>query len=154
MPHIITQSCCSDGSCVYACPVNCIHPSPDEPGFDLAARMFGSGLGVTEDPATGSAAAALIGLLYMLARDDVERVLDDLAIRDPREVGIIEHPTYWRFSLLGLAALAALALQSDTWKYVSQWAGDPGGEYMPPIMSSWPAPLLMNCIAERGTGRI
>ena len=33
MPHVITQSCCNDGSCVYACPVNCIHPSPDEPGF-------------------------------------------------------------------------------------------------------------------------
>ena len=33
MPHVITQSCCSDGSCVFACPVNCIHPSPDEPGL-------------------------------------------------------------------------------------------------------------------------
>lgn len=37
--------------------------TPDEEGFDLAARMFGSGMGVSEDPATGSAAAALIGLL-------------------------------------------------------------------------------------------
>jgi len=37
--------------------------TPEEPGFDLAARMFGAGLGVVEDPATGSAAAALIGLL-------------------------------------------------------------------------------------------
>lgn len=36
MPHVITQSCCGDGSCVYACPVNCIHPSPDEPGFATA----------------------------------------------------------------------------------------------------------------------
>jgi ferredoxin--NADP+ reductase len=40
MPHIITQSCCSDGSCVYACPVNCIHPSPDEPGFATAEMLF------------------------------------------------------------------------------------------------------------------
>jgi ferredoxin--NADP+ reductase len=39
MPHIITQSCCSDGSCVYACPVNCIHPSPDEPGFATAEML-------------------------------------------------------------------------------------------------------------------
>jgi ferredoxin--NADP+ reductase len=39
MPHVITQSCCSDGSCVYACPVNCIHPTPDEPGF-ATAEMF------------------------------------------------------------------------------------------------------------------
>ena len=40
MPHVITQSCCSDGSCVFACPVNCIHPSPDEPGFATAEMLF------------------------------------------------------------------------------------------------------------------
>ncbi len=40
MPHVITQSCCSDGSCVYACPVNCIHPSPDEPGFATAEMLY------------------------------------------------------------------------------------------------------------------
>lgn len=40
MPHVITQSCCSDGSCVYACPVNCIHPSPDEPGFAAAEMLY------------------------------------------------------------------------------------------------------------------
>jgi ferredoxin--NADP+ reductase len=40
MPHVITQSCCSDGSCVYACPVNCIHPSPDEPGFAEAEMLY------------------------------------------------------------------------------------------------------------------
>ena len=40
MPHVITQSCCSDGSCVYACPVNCIHPSPDEAGFATAEMLY------------------------------------------------------------------------------------------------------------------
>jgi ferredoxin--NADP+ reductase len=40
MPHVITQSCCSDGSCVYACPVNCIHPSPDEPAFATAEMLY------------------------------------------------------------------------------------------------------------------
>jgi len=39
MAHVITQSCCGDGSCVYACPVNCIHPSPDEPGFGTAEML-------------------------------------------------------------------------------------------------------------------
>ncbi|MFE3293426.1 FAD-dependent oxidoreductase [Rhodococcus sp. NPDC059234] len=39
MPHVVTQSCCSDASCVYACPVNCIHPTPDEPDF-LTAEML------------------------------------------------------------------------------------------------------------------
>ncbi len=40
MPHIITQSCCNDGSCVFACPVNCIHPTPDEPGFATAEMLY------------------------------------------------------------------------------------------------------------------
>lgn len=40
MPHVITQSCCGDGSCVYACPVNCIHPSPDEPGFATTEMLY------------------------------------------------------------------------------------------------------------------
>ena len=40
MPHVITQSCCGDGSCVYACPVNCIHPTPDEPEFATAEMLY------------------------------------------------------------------------------------------------------------------
>ncbi len=40
MPHVITQPCCGDGSCVYSCPVNCIHPSPDEPGFAAAEMLY------------------------------------------------------------------------------------------------------------------
>ncbi len=39
MPHVITQSCCSDASCVYACPVNCIQPTPDDPDFLLAEML-------------------------------------------------------------------------------------------------------------------
>lgn len=35
MPFAITQSCCSDASCIAVCPVNCIHPTPEE-------REFGS----------------------------------------------------------------------------------------------------------------
>lgn len=31
--YVITQSCCSDASCVSVCPVNCIHPTPEERGF-------------------------------------------------------------------------------------------------------------------------
>lgn len=37
--------------------------TPDERGIDFAARMFGGGMGIGEDPATGAAAAALIGLI-------------------------------------------------------------------------------------------
>ena len=39
MPHVVTQSCVGDGSCVYACPVNCIQPSPDDPAFELAEML-------------------------------------------------------------------------------------------------------------------
>lgn len=37
--------------------------TPEEPGIDFAARMFAPGMGLGEDPATGAAAAALIGLI-------------------------------------------------------------------------------------------
>lgn len=30
---VITQTCCSDAACVSVCPVNCIHPTPEERGF-------------------------------------------------------------------------------------------------------------------------
>ncbi|WNV86188.1 FAD-dependent oxidoreductase [Umezawaea sp. Da 62-37] len=33
MAYAITQTCCGDASCVAVCPVNCIHPTPDEPDF-------------------------------------------------------------------------------------------------------------------------
>jgi trans-2,3-dihydro-3-hydroxyanthranilate isomerase len=37
--------------------------TPEEPDNDFAARMFAPGMGLGEDPATGAAAAALIGAL-------------------------------------------------------------------------------------------
>ena len=40
---------------------------PERPGSDVRARMFGPGVNVTEDPATGSACVALAG--YLGARD-------------------------------------------------------------------------------------
>lgn len=40
MPHVITQSCCNDGSCVFACPVNCIHPSPGEPDYATSEMLY------------------------------------------------------------------------------------------------------------------
>lgn len=40
MPYVITRSCCNDASCVAACPVNCIHPTPDEPDFATAEMLY------------------------------------------------------------------------------------------------------------------
>ncbi|MFD0023023.1 FAD-dependent oxidoreductase [Streptomyces sp. NPDC058382] len=45
MTYAITQTCCSDATCVAVCPVNCIHPTPDE-------RAFGSTEMLYVDPAT------------------------------------------------------------------------------------------------------
>ncbi|MXP22865.1 4Fe-4S dicluster domain-containing protein [Gordonia sp. HNM0687] len=40
MPHVVTQACCGDASCVYACPVNCIHPTPSEPDFGTSEMLY------------------------------------------------------------------------------------------------------------------
>ncbi|VXB35086.1 FAD-dependent oxidoreductase [Nocardioides sp. AX2bis] len=40
MPYVVTQSCCADASCVVACPVNCLHPAPGEPGFAEAEMLY------------------------------------------------------------------------------------------------------------------
>ena len=40
MAFAITQTCCSDASCVSVCPVNCIHPTPDEPDFATAEMLY------------------------------------------------------------------------------------------------------------------
>ncbi|MGV9880243.1 FAD-dependent oxidoreductase [Streptomyces sp. NPDC003006] len=45
MTYAITQTCCGDATCVAVCPVNCIHPTPQE-------RAFGSTEMLHIDPAT------------------------------------------------------------------------------------------------------
>lgn len=40
MAHVITRPCCNDASCVSVCPVNCIHPTPDEPEFFTAESLY------------------------------------------------------------------------------------------------------------------
>jgi ferredoxin--NADP+ reductase len=37
---VITQPCCNDASCVSVCPVDCIHPTPDEPAFLTAEMLY------------------------------------------------------------------------------------------------------------------
>lgn len=39
MAYVITQNCCNDASCVAVCPVDCIHPTPEEPHF-LESEML------------------------------------------------------------------------------------------------------------------
>lgn len=40
MTHVITAACCKDGDCVRVCPVDCIHPTPDEPGYGSAEMLY------------------------------------------------------------------------------------------------------------------
>lgn len=41
MAYVITELCASmkDTSCVEVCPVDCIHPTPDEPGYQAAEQL-------------------------------------------------------------------------------------------------------------------
>ena len=40
MTHVITQPCCNDATCIAVCPVACIHPTPDEPGYATAEMLY------------------------------------------------------------------------------------------------------------------
>lgn len=40
MAFAITQTCCADATCVSVCPVNCIHPTPDEPDFGQTDLLY------------------------------------------------------------------------------------------------------------------
>lgn len=40
MTYAITQTCCSDATCVAVCPVNCIHPTPEERSFGSTEMLY------------------------------------------------------------------------------------------------------------------
>jgi len=42
MTYVITEACVGtkDESCVEVCPVDCIHPTSGEPGFDDVEQLF------------------------------------------------------------------------------------------------------------------
>jgi NAD-dependent dihydropyrimidine dehydrogenase PreA subunit len=40
MAYVIVDTCTKDMECVNACPVDCIHPKEDEPGFAEAPHLF------------------------------------------------------------------------------------------------------------------
>ncbi|MEU1369797.1 FAD-dependent oxidoreductase [Streptomyces sp. NPDC005803] len=40
MTYAITQTCCSDATCVAVCPVNCIHPTPEEQDFGSTEMLY------------------------------------------------------------------------------------------------------------------
>ncbi|MEU9353526.1 FAD-dependent oxidoreductase [Streptomyces griseoloalbus] len=40
MAFAITQTCCNDATCVSVCPVNCIHPTPEERAFGSTEMLY------------------------------------------------------------------------------------------------------------------
>ncbi|CAM3358826.1 FAD-dependent oxidoreductase [Nocardioides dubius] len=40
MAFAITQTCCADATCVSVCPVNCIHPTPEERAFGNTEMLY------------------------------------------------------------------------------------------------------------------
>jgi len=71
--------------------VYCFSETPEEEDADLAARMFSPGMGLGEDPGTGSAAAALIGLLARHA--DLLDGQAEFRLRQGAEMGRPSHIT-------------------------------------------------------------
>jgi NAD-dependent dihydropyrimidine dehydrogenase PreA subunit len=40
MTYVIAGACIADYSCVEACPVDCIHPMPDETGYATTEQLY------------------------------------------------------------------------------------------------------------------
>ena len=40
MPHIIAEGCTKDAACVAVCPVDCIHPTPEEEEVESVEMLY------------------------------------------------------------------------------------------------------------------
>jgi len=42
MAYVVTEACvnCRYTDCVEVCPVDCFHPTPDDPGYDQAEMLY------------------------------------------------------------------------------------------------------------------
>jgi NAD-dependent dihydropyrimidine dehydrogenase PreA subunit len=40
MAYVIVDTCTKDNHCIEACPVNCIHPTPDESGYEEVPQLY------------------------------------------------------------------------------------------------------------------
>jgi ferredoxin len=42
MAYVITDPCVGEkeGSCIDVCPVDCIHPTPEESGYEVADQLY------------------------------------------------------------------------------------------------------------------
>ena len=40
MTYVIIGSCVKDDACIEVCPVDCIHPRPEDPDFETAEQLY------------------------------------------------------------------------------------------------------------------
>jgi len=40
MAYVITDTCTKDNNCIESCPVNCIHPTPDEANYAEVPHLY------------------------------------------------------------------------------------------------------------------
>jgi ferredoxin len=40
MTYVIVGSCVKDDVCIEVCPVDCIHPRPEDPDFETAEQLY------------------------------------------------------------------------------------------------------------------
>jgi ferredoxin len=40
MAYVIIETCTKDNECIEACPVNCIHPTPEEDGYADVPQLY------------------------------------------------------------------------------------------------------------------
>jgi ferredoxin len=40
MAYVIVDTCTKDNNCIEACPVNCIHPTEDEPNYGEVSQLY------------------------------------------------------------------------------------------------------------------
>ncbi|MCW5981678.1 MAG: ferredoxin family protein [Bryobacteraceae bacterium] len=40
MAYVIVDTCTKDNECIDACPVDCIHPKPEEANYEEAPQLF------------------------------------------------------------------------------------------------------------------
>ena len=87
MAYAITQNCCNDASCVAVCPVNCIHPTPDEPAFGTTEMLY-------VDPQTCIDCGACADVCPVDALFPVDRLLGpDTVYAQLNRQYYVEHPT-------------------------------------------------------------
>ncbi|HSP37066.1 MAG TPA: FAD-dependent oxidoreductase [Frankiaceae bacterium] len=87
MAFAITANCCNDASCVSVCPVNCIHPTPDEPEFGTTDMLY-------VDPATCIDCGACADACPVDAIFPVEALRGPEAVHaDRNRAWFEEHPT-------------------------------------------------------------